>query len=115
MNDTKWREVLAILNEPGCCVRRILLKFTDRPEVIPSSGRFNPLANIWCDGFPGPFLYREIEWLLFPRKYAVQRDSKGTPALDCEQSYDGMVSQLSKLGKSPIRETSEGLMIVGYE
>jgi hypothetical protein len=114
MNDTKWREVLTLFHDPECSIKRILLKFTDRPDVIPSSGQFS-LSDFVCDGFPGSFLYREIEWLLIPRRYLDQRGNKGTPPSEHEQSYAELLIRLKELGQLPIRETADGMMIVGYE
>jgi hypothetical protein len=36
MNDIKWREVLALFREPECSIRRVLLKFPDRPKEAAS-------------------------------------------------------------------------------
>lgn len=115
MNDTKWREVLTLLNSPGCPIRRIKLKFVGSDNVVESSGRFLFLNDSWCDGFPGPFSFREIEWMEIPRTYRVQRGSNGTPPSEHEQDVAAFRTALVGLGRLPIRERDDGIRIVAYE
>jgi hypothetical protein len=115
MNDTKWREVLTLLNSPGCPIRCIKLKFVDTEHIVESSGGFRILNESWCDGFPGPFSFREIEWMDIPRTYRVQRGNRGTPPSEHQQDVAAFRTALVGLGQLPIREQDDGIRIVAYE
>ena len=115
MNDTKWREVLTVLKSPECPIRYIRLKFVDSDNVILSGGQFTIVNDSWCDGFPGPFSFREIEWMDIPKSYSVERGSKGTPPSEHEQDVSAFRAALDKLGQLPIREQRDGIRIVAYE
>lgn len=115
MNNTKWREVMTLLNSPDCPIHFIRLKFVDSDHVIESGGRFPILNESWCDGFPGPFSFREIEWMEIPRTYLVQRGTKGTPPSQHEQGVAAFRTMLAKLGRLPISDCGNGIRIVAYE
>ena len=114
MNDTKWREVLSLLNSPECEVKRVRLKFIDSEHVIDSSGRFFLMDRV-CDGFPGPFEYREIEWLEVPERYFEQIGYKGTPPTERKQDPWPFQKAVDSLGQLPIRDSDNGFRIIGYE
>jgi Family of unknown function (DUF6678) len=114
MNETKWREVLAVLRAPESVIKRVRLKFIDSEHVIDSGGRFFLMPHA-CDGFPGPFEYREIEWLEVPERYIEKRGNAGTPAIERVQDVSRFREAVGRLGRLPITETKNGFRIVGYE
>ena len=115
MNNTKWREVFALLASGAPEIRRVRFKFVDSEYVIDSNGRMPPVNDSWCDGFPGPFQYREVEWMEVPREYSVRLGNGGTPLQTRNQEIERFLESLKSLGKLPIKESSAGFRIVAYE
>lgn len=115
MNDTKWREVLAILLAAPCDFE---VAWTWRPEVwieVRSNHRDADLllAGGMADpGFGGgPFSYREI---LAIRMAAVVPGPRSEGRRSTPNPPAPVREQLAALGKLPIQELDGFVVIEGY-
>jgi hypothetical protein len=115
MNDTKWREVFALLAAGHPEVVRVTLKFVGNRHEIESGGRFRPVNDSSCDGFPGPFPYRKLEWIEVPREFWVAVGNPGVPWQVRGQEVDPFRTALQRLGRLPIVDVAAGFRIVAYQ
>lgn len=117
MSDTKWRKLLAGVDEAGLRPDRIIVKFVDRSGTTAISWpgvatQFPPRPWIDCD--LGPVELRSIEWILIPATYQVPAFEPHVPPREVAQDLDAIENFISALGQFPLERSAEGLRIVGY-
>ena len=116
MSDTKWRKLLAALDESGLELRRCIVKFVGDPgEKVLSrpAGLYPPRP--WVDTFQfGPIPLRSIEWLLFPRVAEVRDPDRTIPARHVAQDVDAAARIVEALARYPVELSERGLVIIGH-
>ena len=116
MSDTKWRRLLAALDDPALDLRQCVIKFvgdTVERTISKSFGLHLPCA--WVDSFAfGPIPLRSIEWLLFPRVALHDRGDPSFPKQRIAQDVDLAADIISGLGRYPLELSERGLLITGH-
>jgi hypothetical protein len=118
MSDTKWRKLLAAVDEAGLQPHRIAAKFIDTEQVRQmawpgATAMWGPRPWIDTAEF-GPIELRSIEWLLIPRLFHESRGSHGVPQREVQQDIEAIHLLLTSLGQFPLEVSAAGLRIIGY-
>jgi hypothetical protein len=116
MSDTKWRKLLAALDESGLELTYCIVKFVGVPDehLIGRPRGLHP-PRPWVDTFQfGPVPLRSIEWLMFPRVAEVHNADRTTPARRIKQDVDAAARAVGTLGQYPLELSEQGLRIMGY-
>ncbi|WP_425605539.1 DUF6678 family protein [Luteolibacter rhizosphaerae] len=105
MNNTKWREVLAVLANSENLRSPIRWRFVDDERIfyqpVPPAGSL--LVYSLPDMLPAPFaLYNEIDWIEVPSQEDGRND------------LDKLWSELWGLGFLPLSRSNSCLRITGY-
>jgi hypothetical protein len=67
-----------------------------------------------CGALNGPFEFREIEWILIPKRHGF-RPYDNAPIKYLTQNIDDIVDRLQEVGQFEFELTSEGLKVFGYK
>lgn len=105
MNDTKWREVWAIV----CDLRlRVQMDYADSPGWAGSQSLWGPFRKEMIEergirdpGIGGPFLFKQTLWLRIPKVWP--------------NDTSAFKAAVSSLGAVPLVETDELVEVRGYE
>ena len=105
MNDTKWREVWAIV----CALElQVQMNYADNPSYGGAKVLHGPFKPDYIEdrgirdpGIGGPFLYKQILWLRVPKSSPNDNSS--------------FREQVDALGNVPITENDEYFEVRGYE
>jgi hypothetical protein len=116
MSDTKWRRLLAALDDPDLDLRQCVIKFVGDPveRTIGKSFGLHP-PRPWVDSFAfGPIPLRSIEWLLFPRVALYDRGDPSFPKRRVNQTVERAADVIAQLGRYPFELSERGLLITGH-
>ena len=114
MNNTKWREVLDLVGRHGIAIK---FSFIGNEEFL--SDVFFPEGGVQGDHTKdccvhGPFYLKEI-FAIKCAKYETKRNpDSGAKYLD-DTTYQAFFSDISALGKLPLTEIDDHLIIHGYQ
>lgn len=114
MNNTKWREVIAVAVEHGCCMS--VSDISNPCRYLMGQLKREQLAadHIKDPGFGGgPLLYKDIYALRIEKFESSRNLSTGAVEL-CDRKSTQFVAQLSAIGLVHIEETEEHISILGY-
>lgn len=117
MNNTKWFKLFTEIENEKIKIQSAYIKFllTDRKYKFHFGG-FNETG--FNDGSElGPFKFKEIEWILIPEKYEMERwnrNEKLTTKI-IFQSLDKLEKKINSLGQFEYDITTDGLKIYGYK
>jgi len=116
MSDTKWRKLLAALDQADLEVRQCIIKFVGgATETVTSVPVGLHVPRPWVDTIAfGPIPLRSIEWMLFPHIAEYDRGSPTFPKRRVSQDIDAIKRIISDLGKYPMEVTDRGLLVNGY-
>ncbi|MEO7995546.1 MAG: DUF6678 family protein [bacterium] len=116
MSDTKWRKVLAALDQRDLELRQCIVKFVgDAAENVMSRPIGLHPPRPWVDTFQfGPIPLRSIEWMLFPRVAEYDRGDRTLPKQRVDQEIDEAKRIVDALGLYPAELTERGLLLTGY-
>jgi hypothetical protein len=115
MSNAKWRKLFCVIEEAEVSVGRCGIKFLRDDRVfVESTPGGEDLDNEGArDCFVcGPFFFRDIEWMEWPRSY---EDSRG-PGLKPwvrTQDIEALREAIASAGRFDIESTSEHLRVYG--
>lgn len=115
MSDTKWRKLVAAISAPEINVSRCYFKFLETPaaKLMSTQHEDSIITPTYIDSEFGPFRFRAIEWLEFPRSF-VQIRYTGDAGTEVLQDIGPVRRAIEALGQYPIEETERGFRIVGH-
>ena len=114
MNNTKWREVLDILDEENMPIHFAFVgdeKFGMAVQFPKGGCKGNHTLDCCAHG---PFYLREIYAIKCPKFQNKMRPESGEK-YRCEVRFRTVIERLINLGKLPITVSEEGFKIYGYK
>jgi hypothetical protein len=119
MSNHKWRKFFLVMSEYASDFSGIEYRFTDSANIF--YGNAPSPKQVWdkaiddpVSGFGGPVEYKHIESLFIPRVYHYRRYINA-PISNRVLDLDRFLSELEKLGQFPIKKTSHGIHVYGYQ
>lgn len=115
MSDTKWRKLVAAVSALDIDAPRCLIKFIGTPaaQPMPTPHERDIRTPSYIDSQFGPFRFKAIEWLEFPRS-VVRIRYQGDAGVEVPQDIAAVRMAIEALGQYPIEETEQGFRIVGH-
>jgi hypothetical protein len=116
MSNAKWRRLFRVIEEAEVSVPRCGIKFLSDDRVfVESTPRSEDLDDEGTrDCFRcGPFLFRDIEWMEWPRSHEVPRGPGLKPWVRT-QDTEALREVIASAGRFDIEPTSEHLRVYGY-
>jgi hypothetical protein len=119
MSDAKWRKLFSVVNveniEVNCCDWKLVSEELPIKGYLPSSRALGESFVGDCGALNGPFDYKEIEWLMIPRRI-TWRAYKDAPESSRENNIQAILELISSTGSTfEIESTEEGLRVYGYK
>jgi hypothetical protein len=116
MSNTKWRKLFCVIEEAEVSVPRCGIKFLRDDRVfVESTPRSEDLDDEGTrDCFVcGPFSFRDIEWMEWPRSHEVSR-GRGLKPWVRTQDIEALREVIASAGRFDIESTAEHLRVYGY-
>jgi len=111
MSNAKWVKLLKAATLFAEKVPYLNVKLVYDAEVQYTFTENTP-ENIEIFWFREPTIYKEIEWLEFPKVRKIT-NAEGV-STDFQQDLNGVKDYLKSLACFPLEETETGLRVVGY-
>lgn len=124
MSDAKWTKVFTILSQQSQLVNKCLIKdiLDDvlREVEIPTSENFSEtfhLSGIKDIMQGGSSLFKEIEWIEFPKNWTIDRQMRNEKLSPHKHEQDifKIKQALEKAGELETEINDEKLIIYGYK
>lgn len=117
MNNAKWFKLFSEIENENIKIHSAYIKFllTDRKYKFHFGGfdetGFGDVSEL------GPFKFKEIEWLLIPDKYEIERWNRNEKLTSeiIDQPLDKLEKIINFLGQFEYVRTEDGLKIYGYK
>lgn len=117
MNNTKWFKLFTEIENEKIKIHSAYIKFLlkDRKYTFHFGGfdetGFGDVSEL------GPFKFKEIEWILIPEKYEIERWNRNEKLASeiIFQPLEKLEQIINALGQFEYEVTEEGLKIYGYK
>lgn len=112
MSDSKWERLLDRLTEVfegGIHIDYKLIHEDSIRSATFVTSDFGPF-------FLEPIVYREVEWIEFPRRYEdfVNPDNRKAGQRFYDQNLDAILAGIQQIGQFEIEQTATGLRLYAY-
>jgi uncharacterized protein DUF6678 len=113
MNDTKWREVFAILcSDPNLTACR--WKLLGEEPVLGRLPREDRIFSDLIDTMLGPIQFSDIEWVEIPSCWDQRPDITRFHPVEGTNKFEHALRELGKLGRLTIESSEGGFRLYGY-
>jgi len=119
MSNQKWQKLYKVMAANGADFAGIEYRFTDTSNI--HFGYAPSESQIWetaiddpVTGARGPIEYKHIESILIPYSYSYQ-EYENAPRKTRRLNIKVFLEALEKVGRFPITETQQGIVIHGYK
>ena len=118
MSDAKWRKLFSVVHDESLEMSHCVWKFVGIDEPKPGHvPDFTQLGENFvgdCGASNGPFWFKEIEWLLIPKRYGW-KPYKNAPTNYITQDVESVLKKIQAVGHFETELSEDGLRVYGYK